>query len=208
MSDPTSSTDASAGYAQLKIVRKTGAERFHYDNIPIASTLLDFWSWSASDLVNNTIRGVLAEYIVASALGLAHDIRIEWDAFDLVTASGVKIEVKSAAYLQSWYHHKLSAIRFGIRPTRAWDATTNELSTDARRRADVYVFCLLAHQNKETLDPLNLSQWQFFILKASILNNLLPTQKSLSLSALLKFNPCCASYGEIPACIQAVMNKE
>lgn len=203
VSDLTPPNDATAGYAQLKVVRKTGAERFHYGSVPLDSTLLDFWSWSASDLVNNSMRGVLAEYIVASALGLANGTRIEWDAFDLQTYSGVKIEVKSAAYLQSWYHPRLSAIRFNIRPTRAWEANTNEFSSESRRQADVYVFCLLAHIDKASLDPLDVSQWEFYILKASILDTALPTQKSVSLSGLMKLNPIRANYNEIAACIQS-----
>jgi len=30
----------------------------------------DFWRWSASDLLSNALRGVLAEFIVARALGI------------------------------------------------------------------------------------------------------------------------------------------
>jgi hypothetical protein len=67
-------------------------------------TLLDFWQWAYSDLLSNTNRGRLAEFIVARALSLGlTDVRIEWDAVDLVTPTGVKVEVKSAAYLQSWW---------------------------------------------------------------------------------------------------------
>jgi hypothetical protein len=50
---------------------------------------------TASDLVSNSTRGVLAEFIVARALGLDTGVRTEWQAFDLETASGKKIEVKS-----------------------------------------------------------------------------------------------------------------
>lgn len=34
-------------------------------------TLADFWSWAHSDLMGNTERGILAEYIVACSLGIA-----------------------------------------------------------------------------------------------------------------------------------------
>jgi hypothetical protein len=33
-------------------------------------TLLDFWSWAFSDVLTNTIRGMLAEFIIALALGI------------------------------------------------------------------------------------------------------------------------------------------
>ena len=62
-------------------------------------------------------RGCLAEFIVASALRLGDGVRDEWGAFDLLTKSGAKIEVKSAAYLQSWYHiEPAEAFKLGINP--------------------------------------------------------------------------------------------
>ena len=42
-------------------------------------TVQDFWRWSCSDLLSNTARGVLAEFIVAQAVGAQGDIRREWD---------------------------------------------------------------------------------------------------------------------------------
>jgi hypothetical protein len=32
---------------------------------------------------------------------------------------------------------------------------------DAKRQADVYVFALLAHEDRTTIDPLDLDQWKF-----------------------------------------------
>lgn len=137
--------------------------------------MLDFWRWSASDLVSNATRGILAEYIVAQALGLATGVRAEWDAYDLVTSAGLKVEVKSSAYLQSWFHKKLSVIGFGIRPKFAWDSDTNELETERRRQAGVYVFCVLAHKNKATVDPLDLDQWVFYVVPSAVLDEQCPT---------------------------------
>ncbi|HYO48528.1 MAG TPA: hypothetical protein VEW94_01655 [Chloroflexia bacterium] len=190
------------GYAPLVIAPKTGDERLHVGNQPLDKMLLDFWRWSASDLVSNAARGIFAEYIVANALGLAEGVRAEWDAYDLVTPSGVKIEVKSAAFLQTWYHRKLSTIRFSIRPTKGWDAVTNELSPELKRQADVYIFCLLKHQDKASIDPLNLDQWEFYVLRASVLDATFPTQKSIGLAALLRLNPCIAKYEEIASCVE------
>ncbi len=190
------------GFPQLQVTKKTGAERFHRNETPLDLTLLGFWQWSASDLVSNATRGVLAEYIVANALGIAEGVRAGWDAFDLLTKFGVKIEVKSAAYLQSWYHKKLSTISFGIRPTRSWEADTNKLATEVKRQADVYVFCVLNHKEKDSLDPLNLEQWEFYILRASVLDEKYPTQKSIRLASLLKMNPYVAKYEEIAACVE------
>jgi len=187
------------GFPPLQITRKTGQEPFLRNGRRVDATLLDFWRWAMSNLVGNTARGVLAEYIVGCALGLTDGVRIEWDAYDLKTPSGIKVEVKSAAYLQSWYHKKLSRIIFSIRPARNWDAATNVLASETRRQADIYVFCILSHQDKSTIDPLNLDQWEFYLLRAAALDAQLPTQRTLSLGRLLTLAPLRATYDELAA---------
>lgn len=74
---------------------------FHHKSHPLPFTLLDFWRWSCSDLISNATRGILAEYIIAQALGVAKGIRKEWAPYDLLTPEGIRVEVKSAAYIQS-----------------------------------------------------------------------------------------------------------
>ncbi|CAN1724174.1 protein of unknown function [Hyphomicrobium sp. 1Nfss2.1] len=118
----------------------------------LAADVLSFWQWSASDLVSNTMRGVLAEYIVAPALGIDEGVRREWDAYDLVLGDGTKVEVKSAAYIQSWHQKKPSTIQFGVARKRAWDAETNVVAAEPCRSADVYIFALLAHTDRATIN--------------------------------------------------------
>src|SRR5687767_12610590 len=125
------------GFLKLTVTPKTGQEIFEHNGKPLEISLIDFWRWSASDLVSNTMRGILDEFIVASALGITKgggSVRSEWDAYDLLTSGGIRIEVKSAAYLQSWYHQKLSTISFGIRPTSKWEDETNRRSTELKRQ--------------------------------------------------------------------------
>ena len=103
----------------LLIKRKSGGEKFRDGGRELGIALLDFWQWSASDLVSNTMRGVLAEYIVAEALGIAgKTVRNEWGAFDLQTNENIKVEVKSAAYVQSWRQERHSVIQFGVAKRR------------------------------------------------------------------------------------------
>ncbi len=80
-----------------------------------------------------------------------------WAAYDLRTPSGIKVEVESAAYLQSWHQTKPSVITFRTLKTRVWDPNTNPLEASARRQAEVYVFAVLAHREKSTLNPLDAS---------------------------------------------------
>jgi len=187
-------------YPKMDIERKTGNEPFLGTNFK----LMDFWRWAASDLVSNAMRGVLAEYIVATALGLDTGMRTEWDAFDLLTKDGKRIEVKSAAYIQSWGHKELSKIIFGIRPTKGWDAITNTVSVDLKRQADIYVFCLLSHQRQNTINPLDLDQWDFYVLGSRILNEAYPVQKTIGLSGLQKLNPVHVKYSGIAQAVSTL----
>jgi hypothetical protein len=175
--------------------RKSGNELFHSTRGPIESTLSEFWQWSASDLISNVTRGRLAEFIVAKALGVADDMRREWDAFDLKTLSGVPLEVKSCAYVQSWKQTKLSSIVFQIPKTRAWDPNTGIYDVVSRRQAEIYIFALLAHQEGATLDPLNLDQWHFYAVLTSILNERTESQNSIALKSLKTLSPLISYEG-------------
>jgi hypothetical protein len=150
--------------------------------------LVEFWRWSVSDLVSNATRGVLAEFLVAKALGIpTEQIRSEWSAHDLTTPDDrLKIEVKSAAYVQSWVQTKLSRICFNVRAARPWNRETRFDGGDRRRCADIYVFALLAEQNKALIDPLNLSQWKFYALATSVLDRRERSQHSITLRSLEK----------------------
>lgn len=48
---------------------KTGNETFVVQGNPLDYNLLRFWQWSSSDLISNTLSGILAECIVAIAIG-------------------------------------------------------------------------------------------------------------------------------------------
>lgn len=188
----------------INVTQKSGLEHFLYNSNELESNLLSFWQWSYSDLMNNTLRGVLAEYIVTLAVGVCDEVRIEWDAYDLKTPSGIKVEVKSAAYLQSWTQEQLSSIQFSIKPTHGWDSTSNTLAEEKSRQADIYVFCLLAHTEKSTVNPLDLNQWEFYCVSTEMMNQELGPQKTLGLARLLKLNPAKTNFGELSKTIQSV----
>lgn len=151
-------------FEEYSSTRKSGTETFHIEGKKLDCSLLKFWQWSSSEVLGNTLRGILAEYIVSMDLDCETDIRVEWDAYDLLSPEGIKVEVKSASYLQSWTQEKLSKISFGIQPTYGWDITINAPGKELKRQSDVYVFCVLAHKDKSTVDPLNLGQWEFYVV--------------------------------------------
>ncbi len=187
-------------------IRKTGKELFHNGSEELTQDLLSFWQWSGSDVLSNVWRGVLAEYIVSLAARCKSEIREEWSSYDLKTPEGIKIEVKSSSYLQSWYQEKHSDILFGIAETWGWDASTNEYSEEKQRHADLYVFCVLEHKDKNTIDPLNLEQWTFYVLSTDVLEGKFLKRKTITLSALLKLKPdlCECKYDQLGARIKEI----
>jgi len=159
----------------------------------------EFLAWAYNDLLTNTTRGVLAEYIVAKALGILDTKRVEWDSVDL-RVDGIGVEVKSAAYVQSWGTQP-STISFDIAPKMGWDASTGTYPASAERSADVYVFCLLEGKDRENVDPLDVEQWTFYVLSTSVLNRKRPTQRTIRLEPLKALHPCKCTYHELKAAI-------
>jgi len=179
----------------IEIHPKSGQEEFHHDRKNLDFNPLAFWRWSTSNLVSNVTRGVLAEFIVAKAMGItSQSVRSEWDAFDIETDEGIKIEVKSAAYVQSWFQNELSKISFQVQKKRVWDAETNRREEEPKRPADIYVFALLAHKDKKTIDPLNLNQWRFYVLPTEVLNRRKRSQHSITLRSLEKLSGGSVNY--------------
>lgn len=183
-------------YPAIEIKKKSGNERF-LNSGDDAYTLRDFWAWAYSDLIGNTERGRLAEFIVAMALGIIEDISVSWDKYDLLSKEGIRVEVKTSAYLQSWSQQNLSKISFGIQPTYGWDSITNEYDAEQKRQSDVYVFCVLKHIDQATLNPLNLSQWEFYILSTAALDKAVPRQKTISLNKLLNIGAKKCEYAKL-----------
>ena len=168
----------------------------------------NYWSWAHSDLMGNTERGILAEYIVACSLGIEKQEREEWAPYDLLSKEGIKIEVKSSGYLQTWGQKKLSSPVFGIQKTYAWDPETNTYEKEKKRQADVYVFCLHVHTVPESANPLDLSQWKFYILSTRLLNEKAKNQKQISLNSLLRLGAIECLFSELHSSILRIMEKE
>ncbi len=169
-------------------------ESFRYGGKPIALKLVDYWRWSGSRLLENVQRGVLAEFLVASALDLTDDARVEWGAYDLEYpcdngGRGIRIEVKSAAYIQSWHQERDSRISFGIAPSKeSWDPRTNCTESFSRpaRTADIYVFCHFTPRldQRDEADPLDVGQWDFYVLATGVLDRERPDGLTIGLEPL------------------------
>lgn len=177
-----------ANYDKRPILRSC-RESFKVSGESAGFSLSDYWKWSGSDLLSNAQRGVIAEFLVAKVVGVSHSPRLEWGWYDLENTDKKKIEVKSAAYYQSWPQDKPSEIRFDIAPRKwFWDPVTNKSESVEipERRNDVYVFCLLGDPADPNPDPLILDQWSFYVIRTCSLDELLKLQKTIGLEPLRK----------------------
>jgi hypothetical protein len=142
------------------------------------------------------LRGIVAEFLVARALGITSGARVEWDAVDLRTAEGIDVEVKCSGFVQTWTQQALSRPSFDIAVKRSWESTTNTYTTTPGRPANVYVFALHHHRERATADPLDVSQWSFYILPTVVLNTQFAGQKRLGLAQLQRIT-VPVRYGDI-----------
>lgn len=177
------------------VVPMTGTEPF----IGIEGTVTDFWRFAMSDFRTNILRGYIAEFIVARAVGSDQN-RVEWDAYDVITPDKITIEVKSSAYIQAWAQRKPSPISFsGLRGAK-WSPQTS-YAAEKTYNADVYVFCVHAATDHETYNPLDVSQWDFYVLSNATLSAL--GQKSISLSRVRALSTGVVPFAELEAAVRS-----
>ena len=109
------------------------------------------------------------------------------------TADGeLNSEIKETSYYHSWQEKiaqgRISQQRsFGITPayTKYKDSTTV-----LERQNDIYVFCLNTGHNEEESNPLDMSNWEFYVVPTAVINaNCAPAQKSISLGKVRKLAP-------------------
>ena len=122
------------------------------------SDLQAFYRWNSGHLLENRTRGAFAEWLVHRALNINSEFREEWACVD-AEYKGISIEIKSAAYEQSWPQEHPSSIVFSMR----------------QRVSDLYVFCLMRGHTPEDLD-----HWDFWVVPTRSL----PNQDSISLNPL------------------------
>lgn len=186
----------------------TGNEEFTLHGASAGITVMDFWRWAYSDLIDNTQRGVIAEFLVYLSLRRSTpndtQTRENWLPFDITSPSGRRIEVKSAAYIQAWTPENIFAqIRFDIGKKLAWDNATATYAASAKRNCDLYVFCLFTAKTKD-VPLLDLDYWDFYVLPTSVLDEKVPDQKGIALSSLLKLEPVKTDYAGLGAVIESI----
>lgn len=197
--------DSGDGYRRaLRPKLKDGSEPVLDDQGSRRSDLRRFWRWAYSQTLDNTLRGVLAEYIVGLALGVVDGaVRTEWDAFDLVSPEGTRVEVKSSAHIQSWAQSKPSPLTFRIPQTSNWSHDTGRWGAGRLRQSQVYVFCAFTTLDPDVADPLDTRQWEFYVVSTARLDAEVGRQKTISLTELKRrVRPARATFSKLAETIR------
>ena len=164
----------------------SGAEVFMNGDEPSDMSILDYWRWHYSEIYD--LQDTIAEYIVAKALGLTEAYNVgTWTLFDILYKN-VRIEVKETSYFHAWQtdeEPKSKTRNFGI--TKAYSEYQDNTS-ELKRQNDIYVFCLNTGETRATSNPLQLMNWEFYIVPTKTIDELCGDAKSITLSRLRKIS--------------------
>jgi len=79
------------------------------------------------------------------------------------------------------------------------------LAAKAIRQADVYVFAILAHEDNATVNPLDVAQWDFYILPTKDLNERTRSQHLITLKSLKAMGAGPVSYEGLAAAVRTAV---
>lgn len=168
------------------------------------ASVSEFWAFAMSDLRMNNVRGYLAEWLVAKAVG-ATTPRVEWDAYDVLSPDDIRIEVKASAYVQAWNQTAPSSISFTGLYTKTWTPETGYSET-AGYNADVYVFCVQTAKSTDEYDALDVGQWEFYVAPAIQLVEL--GQKSMGLRTVQRIGTGPLAFLELDGAIREAAKRD
>ncbi|MFW5983208.1 MAG: hypothetical protein ACOCQ4_01810 [bacterium] len=165
----------------------------------------EFWQYAYSNFLDNKNRAALGEFIVAKAVGVSRSPESSWESFDILSPEGIKIEVKTAGYLQIWQQKKPSVPSYDIKQKSGWSGETSEYDGIITRQADVYVFCLHHEKDPATCNPLSSDAWSFYVVATIDIDQKLDTQKSVGAPTIENILECRpVSYDELRSKIKEV----
>ena len=96
-----------------------------------------------------------------------------------------RIEVKTSGYRQGLQKpsDKMATPRFGVPKVKVKADESRGLRQGQYRPAHMYVFCFHKEKDVSKLDPLDTSQWEFYVVPTKVINeNVNPNAKSPSIN--------------------------
>lgn len=185
----------------------TGKEKFSLDQKELDFDLIDFWKFQYSNIYS--LHGEIAEFIIARALGIEEAQNSEyWTLWD-ITYRDIRIEVKATAYFHLWNADgKISKQRtFSISEANGAYDSEKSGNTELCRQNDIYVFCLINGETKESSNPLHLENWEFYVVPTAFLNEHCGRNKTISLGRIRSFGFEKVSYEQLKEKIDLLVDE-
>ena len=151
---------------------------------PSTASLAEFWQWGFGDLCDDDVNGIFAEWVVHLLLDVPSKRRVSWANSDIITPSGIRVEVKSSSYWQSW--KLINEFGQAIAPPsnglpldgkirfsglKARDATAPASGASPKAfKSDMYVFAFQAETDPNRWNAMDLSQWEFYVFSVEELS--------------------------------------
>ena len=183
----------------------TGNEEFVLDGKPAGMYYADFWRFRYSNIYD--LQGEIAEFVVAKALGKENaDNTAYWTLFDIKYREK-RIEVKETSYYHSWNEEgKISKQRvFGISKANSSYEDENQ-ENKYERQNDIYVFGLNTGNTREESYPLNLNNWEFYVVPTEVINENCGDNKTISIGRIKKLGYNAKQYDEIKTAVDEIVD--
>jgi hypothetical protein len=183
-----------------------GKEAFVFNGEAVNFDFLDFWRFHYSNIYD--LQDKIAEFIVSKALGVNEAQNDQyWTLWD-VSYRDKRIEVKETSYYHSFNQKgKVSKQRvFGITKANGTYDPAKSGNSEFCRQNDVYVFCLNTGDTREASNPLNLNNWEFYIVPTAVINEKCGNNKTISLGRIKGLGFSAKRYDEIRAEIDKIID--
>ena len=184
-----------------------GDEKFIFKGKDLDFDYLDFWRFQYSNIYS--AHGEIAEFIVARALGIKVAQNSDyWTLWD-ISYRNTRIEVKASAYYHLWNESQgvTNQRVFGIPKANGSYDSDKSGNNEYCRQNDIYVFCLNIGNSKETSYPLNLDNWEFYVVPTSEINKHCKNNKTISLGRIKSLGYSAICYDKIKCAIDSVINE-
>ena len=123
-----------------------------------------------------------------------------------MTYNDIKVEVKETSYYHSFNEKgKYSNYRsFAIGMAHGSYDEAKSGNTEYKRQSDVYIFCLNTGYTAEESYPLNLNNWEFYIVPTRVIDANCGTNKTITLKRIKNMGFTPKRYDEIKATIDSL----
>lgn len=159
--------------------------KFIFNDENLSFGILELWKSKYSNIYN--MQEVIAEFLVEKALGIDKAQNTDyWTLYDILYRN-YRIEIKETSYYHPWNKNGIVSKyrRFEITKANS-NYDIKDCENKFERQNDIYIFCLNTGNTKEESNPMNLNNWEFYIIPTSVINEKCGNNKTITLGKVRK----------------------